>query len=185
MLKNQRGFALTPLLAGLVILAVIALLAYVYVGQNSAATPGNMKNLAIAKIHDDFEQIDTALKRYAEKHGSYPATPDLNSLVADGMLASLPQMDPAANAPGCWQPYCRYQLFYSMDIGGTAAKDVVLYGAQINDDYCRAFNAKYTTWGDSIPTWDAAHAAKTPLACLDASPGNPDVNEVLRVVEFR
>lgn len=182
MLKTPRGFTRVTLIVVLAILAIITVFAYSYFG---AAKPIGQGNQAIAKIHDDFRKIDEALKRYAEKHGSYPATPDLNSLVTDGILDSLPQMDPAANAAGCWQPYCRYQLFYSMDIGGTAAKDIILYGAQINDDACRAFNAKYTTWSNTIPTWDAARAASTQLACLDASPSNPDVNEVLWVVEIK
>jgi len=182
MMEKTRATALMPVLVVLAIIVIIAALAYNHFG---AATPRDPKNLAITKIHDDLQQIAEALKRYAAKHGSYPATTDLKSLVAEGVLETLPQMDPAANAVGCWQPYCRYQLFYSMDVGGTATKDVVLYGAQINDASCRAFNAKYTTWGETIPTWDAAHAAKTELACLDASPGNPDVNEVLWVVEVK
>ena len=176
------GFTRVTLIVVLAILAIVAVFAYRFFG---AAKPVSQGNQVIVKIHDDFRKIDEALKRYAEKHGSYPATPDLKSLVTDGILESLPQMDPAANAAGCWQPYCRYQLFYSMDIGGTATKDISLYGAQINDDNCRAFNAKYTTWSNTIPTWDAARAASTKLACLDASPSNPDVNEVLWGVEVK
>lgn len=182
MMTPPRGFTRITLIVVLAILAIVSVFVYSYFGT---AKPFSQGNRAIAKIHDDLLQVDEALKRYAEKHGSYPATPDLNSLVTDGILESLPQMDPAANATGCWQPYCRYQLFYSMDIGGTATKDIILYGAQINDEDCRAFNTKYTTWGNTIPTWDAAHAASTKLACLDASPGNPDVNEVLWVVEIK
>ncbi len=147
--SDLKGFTLLELLIIIVVIALVAMLLFGYLGNPLSST--SVQSAAI-QIADNMRTLDESWNRYyAEK----TAEPDsIDTLVSTGVLKAKPIPPSSAKKSGYSGTYDYTSDTTTYNISGTAAVDTVIKLVGITDDVCKKINHLYAgaEENSSIPT---------------------------------
>ncbi len=172
-LRNEKGFTLLELLIVIIVLALIAVLLFSFLGNPLQKT--SVQSSAV-QIADNLRVLDEAWNQYYVSKTTEPAS--IDAIVTEGILKAKPEPPSAAKKSGYSGTFAYTVDTTNYNLGGSTTKDTVILLEGITDDVCKKINHLYAGAGENDAIPNAVTTGKS-IQCYNDGTNNIALKQVV------